>query len=193
MRFNETISWQVPTWVASFVDKWPSEYGSQQDRMRFAARLALENVEQGTGGPFGAAVFSADQHELVAVGVNLVTQVNASIAHAEMVALTLAQKALGTFDLSKAGRYELVTSVEPCAMCLGAIPWSGVERVLSGATAADAEAIGFDEGIKPTPWTASLRERGIEVYTEIERQAGVAALAAYVRLGGAVYNGNQGR
>jgi len=193
LSLEEAIRWQLPNWVDVFLENWESDFATKNTRVKFAAALALENVEQATGGPFGAAVFTVGNAELVAIGVNLVTTVNSSIAHAEMVALSFAQRRLNTFDLSSKGRFELVTSVEPCAMCLGAIPWSGVSRVLSGANAADAEAIGFDEGSKPASWTDSLRQRGIEVYTEIERRSCVRALEAYARSGGEVYNGHQGR
>jgi tRNA(Arg) A34 adenosine deaminase TadA len=55
------------------------------------------------------------------------------------VALARAQQALGTHDLATAGRFVLFTSVEPCAMCLGAVIWSGVARPVYGAIGADAE------------------------------------------------------
>ena len=73
-------------------------------------------------------------------------------------------------------------------MCLGAIPWSGVKRVVSGATAADAEAAGFDEGSKPEPWTDALTSRGITVTTDVERQASTTVFDAYVAAGGIIYN-----
>lgn len=187
----EPLNWQLPAWLANFVEKWDAGFATRHRRMEFVARLATTNVALETGGPFGAAVFDCDTHELIAPGVNLVTTVNASIAHAEMVAISLAQRRLGTFDLSTAGRFELVTSVEPCAMCLGAVPWSGVVRLVCGATAADAEAIGFDEGSKPEQWLTSLRERGIEVYTGVEADRARQALLDYARQGGQIYNGAQ--
>ncbi len=189
----DAIAWQLPGWLAPFVAARSAHFKTMDEKMALAAALALENVRQETGGPFGAAVFDVETDSLVSVGVNLVTRVNASIAHAEMVALSLAQARLTTFDLGSVGRFELVTSVEPCAMCLGAIPWSGVVSVVSGATAEDAEAIGFDEGAKPQPWAEVLRQRGIEVYTEVDRAAGVRALQAYATGGGEIYNGDQGR
>ena len=100
----------------------------------------------------------------------------------------IAQRRLGTFDLASVdGGCELVTSVEPCAMCLGAIPWSGVTRVVSGARDADARAIGFDEGAKPADWAASLRERDIEVTTDVLRDESAAVLREYLDGGGPVY------
>ena len=79
-----------------------------------------------------------------------------------MVAIALAQQAIGSYDLGGEGRpiHELVTSTEPCAMCLGAIPWSGVRRVLCGARGEDACEIGFDEGAKPADWVGRVAQAG---------------------------------
>jgi tRNA(Arg) A34 adenosine deaminase TadA len=156
--------------------------------MRFVIELARRNIENRTGGPFGAAVFEAATGRLVSVGVNLVETSNCSIAHAEMLALTLAQQAVGTYDLgSGQTAYELVTSTEPCAMCLGAIPWSGVRRVVCGAHGEDAGAIGFDEGAKPGDWAGELRRRGIEVVRDVLREEAQAVLQQYAAGGGLIY------
>lgn len=157
--------------------------------MGFVVELAAINVENGTGGPFGAAVFEHRTGRLVAIGVNLVESACCSHAHAEMAALANAQQTLGDFDLGAAGlsEHELVTSCEPCAMCYGAIPWSGVRRVVCGARASDAEAIGFDEGAKPKHWVAELNKRGISVVRDLCRQEAVAVLQHYKATGGAIY------
>ena len=124
---------------------------------------------------------------LIAAGVNLVVPAHASIAHAEMIALTLAQQRLGTHDLSETG-CELATSTEPCAMCLGAIPWSGVTRLLCGARDEDARAVGFDEGAKPANWVQELTSRGIEVVRDVLRDEARAVLRDYKQSGGTIYN-----
>ena len=162
--------------------------------MDFAISLARLNCEQGTGGPFGAAVFSTATHTLIATGVNLVIPTNCSVAHAEIVALMLAQQTIGSHDLGAPGlpSHELVTSCEPCAMCLGAICWSGVRQLVCGAKGTDAEAIGFDEGSKPQDWISTLTERGITVITDIARPQATQVLQNYVEQGGEVYNGRQG-
>jgi tRNA(Arg) A34 adenosine deaminase TadA len=159
--------------------------------MRLAIELARQNVVRRTGGPFGAAVFEAAGGMLVSVGVNLVEASNCSLAHAEMIAIALAQQALGHYDLGAAGTYELVTSVEPCAMCLGAIPWSGLRRVVCGAHGEDAAAIGFDEGVKPADWIGALRQRGIEVIRDMEREDARAVLQQYGQTGGLIYTPGQ--
>jgi tRNA(Arg) A34 adenosine deaminase TadA len=156
--------------------------------MQFAIELARRNIEQRTGGPFGAAVFEADSGRLVSVGVNLVEASKCSIAHAEMIAITLAQRAVGHYDLGAAGDYELATSTEPCAMCLGAIPWSGLRRVVCAAHGEDAAAIGFDEGAKPADWIGELQKRGIEVARGVLRDQARALLRQYARSGGLIYN-----
>lgn len=158
--------------------------------MRFVIRLATENVARGTGGPFGAAVFEADTGILIAIGVNVVVSSNCSHAHAEMVALANAQERLKTFDLGSPGLadHELVTSCEPCAMCFGAIPWSGVRRLVCGARGMDAEAIGFDEGPKLKNWVSALESRGITVVQDLCREEAVAVLEEYKKMGGMIYN-----
>ena len=67
--------------------------------MRFVLALTERNIREKTGGPFGAAVFEQDSGKLVSVGVNVVIQQNCSAAHAEMMALMLAQKELDHYDL----------------------------------------------------------------------------------------------
>lgn len=159
--------------------------------MDLAIRLASENVRQGTGGPFGAAIFEQSSGRLVAPGVNLVLSARWSGAHAEMIAFAVAQQVWGSHDLGAPQRpaCELVSSVEPCAMCLGAIPWSGVHRVVFGARDADARAIGFNEGHKPRDWPILFGSEGIEVRGDVCRAAAVKVLRDYAAGGGPIYNG----
>jgi tRNA(Arg) A34 adenosine deaminase TadA len=179
---------RLPQWLGTFVQEGDLALESTESRMRFAIELARQNVEHKTGGPFGAAVFEATSGRVVGVGVNLVEASNCSMAHAEMIAIALAQQAVGRYDLSAGGGiYELATSVEPCAMCLGAIPWSGLQRVICGAHGEDAAAIGFDEGAKPTDWVGELRKRGIEVVGDVLREEARAVLQQYAHMGGLIY------
>lgn len=188
MERNEIVL-QLPDWVDAAIDRHGESFGTVQARMRFVIELARVNLVEKTGGPFGAGVFEAETGRLIAPGVNLVMSSNCSLAHAEMVAIGLAQQRLGTYDLSGAGAtYELVTSTEPCAMCLGAIPWSGVRRVICSARGQDACAIGFDEGAKPTDWIGALRSRGIEVTRDVLGDEGRAVLQEYLAGGGPIYN-----
>jgi tRNA(Arg) A34 adenosine deaminase TadA len=107
--------------------------------------LSAENVARGTGGPFGAVVADAVTGRLLGAGVNVVTVAGVSLAHAEMMALSLAQVALGDWNLGAGNAVRLATSCEPCAMCYGAVPWSGIRHIAWGARREDAEAAGFDE------------------------------------------------
>lgn len=161
--------------------------------MQLVVTLARQNVEHDTGGPFGAGIFEQEGGRLVAVGVNQVEAANCSIAHAEMLAIAIAQHAIGHYDLG--GReglaYELVTSTEPCVMCLGAVCWSGVRRVVCGARDEDAREIGFDEGPKPQDWVRSLENRGIGVVRDVLQEQAKAVLTEYRKRGGLIYNSRQ--
>ncbi len=182
------VHWRLPVWIEAFVASWAGDFRTQEARADFVIGLAGQNVRQGTGGPFAAAVFAPDSYRLIAPGVNLVTSQNASSAHAEIVALSVAQALAGCFDLGTRGDFELVASTAPCAMCLGAIPWSGVSRVVCCARGSDAEAIGFDEGAKPMNWIDGLRERGISVIEDVQRAEAVAVLEEYAVREGVIYN-----
>lgn len=155
--------------------------------MAFVLDLAERNVRERTGGPFAAAVFERGTGELVAVGVNVVVASGQSLAHAEVVALALAERALGTFELGTRD-LELVTSAEPCALCLGALHWSGVRSLVIGARDEDVRAIGFDEGPKPVDWIAAFERHGVRVERDVERAAARRVLALYLELGGPLYN-----
>lgn len=186
------ITLRLPDWLRELTAETEIRLGTAQARMRFVIDLARRNVEEKTGGPFGAAIFEANTGRLIAPGVNLVEPLNCSIAHAEMVAIALAQQNVGSYDLGARGAVcDLVTSTEPCAMCLGAIPWSGVRRVVCGARGEDACAIGFDEGAKPDDWIASLQSRGIEVVQDLCRDEARAILQHYHSSGGRIYNSRE--
>ena len=183
----------LPEWVGPFLEKAPSVFENIDDRMRLVIELSRLNVEHETGGPFGAGIFERDGGRLVAVGVNVVIDTNCSLAHAEMVCIGLAQQKLKTFDLGAEGMpaCELVSSTEPCAMCLGAIPWSGVRRLVCGARGRDACEIGFDEGVKVPDWADTLESRGITVLRDVLRKEAREVLIKYKESGGPVYNGRQ--
>ncbi|HEC05753.1 MAG TPA: nucleoside deaminase [Thiolapillus brandeum] len=185
----ESVCFSLPAWLTDLAAGHDTLL-AVEDRMSLAIEASRQNVRRKTGGPFAAGVFESENGRLVALGVNLVTVENLSMLHGEMVALALAQRKLRTWDLGQQGMpaLEIVTSTEPCAMCLGGICWSGVTRVVSGATEADARRLGFDEGPKPEDWLLELRQRGIEVNSEVLRSEAVAVLDAYRQEGGVVYN-----
>src|SRR5438067_3713199 len=164
----------LPGWIDAVVD-WPRPYATDEVKMRLAIALARENVARGTGGPFGAAITERHSGRLVAVGVNSVVRLNNCTLHAEMVAFQLAQVALGSFTLAGPGMpvHELATSCDPCAMCLGATLWSGVRRVLCGATRDDAMLLRFEEGpVFASSWRY-LSHRGLDIRRGLLRDEAV--------------------
>ncbi len=181
---------RLPDWVAAFVAGRDAVFPDVESRAAFVIELSRRNVEHRTGGPFGAAVFDTATQRLIAPGVNLVESAGASCAHAEIVALSVAQAALGTFDLSAPGLppCELVSSADPCIMCLGAVHWSGVRTLVCAADKDDAEAAGFDEGPVPSGWPAELETRGVAVTRGVLRHRAADVLTGYARNGHNIYN-----
>lgn len=186
---KSALHFALPEWIAGAVEHCTENLASRESRMRFVLDLARQNIKRQTGGPFAAAIFD-DASRMVAVGVNMVEPGKCSLLHAEMVAIALAQQSTGRYDLSAGGRFdfELVTSTEPCAMCLGAIPWSGISRLVCGAREDDARSVGFDEGNKPADWPRLLEARGIHVIRELLRAEAAQVLTAYAETGGHIYN-----
>jgi tRNA(Arg) A34 adenosine deaminase TadA len=185
-----TVEITLPAWMDDALTDRNYSYPTVADRMALVIQLARKNVDVGTGGPFGAGIFDMQSGRLVAPGVNMVIPGHCSVAHAEIAAIMVAQKIKGTFDLGEKGLppMELVSSTEPCAMCLGAVVWSGVRRLVCGARDGDARDIGFDEGPKPKDWTGALEARGIAVLRDIARRDAVAVLKHYADQGGSIYN-----
>ncbi|MBP7999135.1 MAG: nucleoside deaminase [Chloroflexi bacterium] len=184
---------QLPSWVETFLPDPEQVYPTVEARMRLVIALSRQNVIQGTGGPFGAGIFNLDTGQLLAPGINLVIPTHSSVAHAEMVAFMIAQQVLGTFDLGGTGLppFEIVASTEPCAMCFGAVPWSGVKSLVCGARGEDAEAVGFDEGPKVATWWQELEKRHIGVTRDVLREDAAAILSLYAQ-NGHIYNARQG-
>jgi tRNA(Arg) A34 adenosine deaminase TadA len=110
--------------------------------MRRAIELAQKGVDESRGGPFGCVVVKND--EIIGEGCNEVTSTNDPTAHAEIVAVRNACKALNSFQLEGCTVY---TSCEPCPMCLGAIFWARPKAIFMAATRDDAAAAGFDDEV----------------------------------------------
>ena len=178
-----------PPWVQRQV-AWDAIYSTDEERMRLAIAVARWNVLESTGGPFGAAVFERDSGRLVAIGMNLVVPLGNSSLHAEMVAFMMAQARVGSFTLSGEGMpvHELATSCEPCAMCLGATLWSGVRRVICGATRDDALRLDFDEGPVFDASYSYMEERGISIERGLLRAEAAEVLSLYRERAGVIYN-----
>ena len=180
---------EYPDWVADVVSP-ETILPSDDDRMRLAIALARENVKRGSGGPFGALVVERVSGRVVAAGLNSVLRYNNSVLHGEVVAIMMAQQRLGSWTLCAEGmpEHELVTSCEPCAMCLGAVHWSGVRRLVCGATRDDATSTDFDEGPVFPESYRYLEERGVEIVRGVLRDEARAVLVEYRERGGPVYN-----
>ena len=124
-------------------------------------------------GPFLAAIYDPNG-KLIAKTAN------------EMNAIKLAERKLGTYDLSPYNLSMYVTA-EPCMMCLGGIMWSGIKEVYYSVPSDRVGKItGFDEGFKPN-WHNEFKKRGITVYGQIEQEFGEQVLKNYVIMGHIVY------
>ena len=148
----------------------------QEEFMRRAIALALENVRSGSGGPFAAVIVKDGR--VVAEGVNRVTGTNDPTAHAEVVAIREACRKLENFQLADC---DLYTTCEPCPMCLGAIYWARPARVFYACVAADAAAAGFDDAFiyeelnrthaeRRVPMRQILREEALKIFSQWEQQ-----------------------
>ncbi len=124
--------------------------------MKKAIDLALENVNNGNGGPFGAVVVK--DGEIIGKGSNKVTNDNDPTAHAEIVAIREAAKNLDSFDLSGC---EIYSSCEPCPMCLGAIYWARIGKLYYAATKDDAAKAEFDDSFIYKEFSLPKEERSI--------------------------------
>lgn len=179
-----SLTLELPPWLDA-INGQARRFADEAAAMAFVIDAARRNIVDG-GGPFGAAVLTGDL-ELVALGVNRVLPAGAFALHAEILALLLAQQKLAVRHLSERGHFTLVTSCAPCAMCFGALHFSGIRRLVCGARSEDAEAAGFDEGDKPVDWPASLARRGITLAEDVCREAAAALLRDYAERGGPVY------
>ena len=184
------IQIDYPEWVDAVVD-WDRRYGTDNDRMRLAIEISRQNVMRGTGGPFGAAIFEVGTGALLSVGMNSVVRLNNCTLHGEMMAFMMAQARLASFTLRQPGgpAYELVTSCEPCAMCLGASLWSGVVRIVCGAHRDDARRLNFEEGPVFPESHAYLEARGVQMVHGVLRGEANAVLELYRAQKGVIYNG----
>lgn len=189
------LSLALPEWLRADLPTLPRVLDTPELRMRLVIELARKNFERDTGGPFAAAVFEEASGRLVALGVNRVVPTSCSSAHAEVVALSLAQSALGTFDLGGPSlpAHELVVNWRPCAMCFGAVLWSGVRTLLVAGGGAELEALtGFDEGPLPEGFRTELERRGVRYEEGLLRDESWAVFRDFAASGKLVYNGRRG-
>ena len=181
----------LPPWVPAWFEQDVATLPDNTDDaawMTLALDLCEQQIQHGTGGPFAALVVDR-QVGLLGIGLNCVVLQCCSAAHAEVVAISHAQCFQGTHDLSASPlNCTLYTTSEPCAMCIGAIHWSGISRVVTAARDADVRAIGFDEGHKPQQWAQALAANGTSVLPDIHRERAAMLLQRYADSGAPVYN-----
>lgn len=185
----------LPDWATAELSRLPAYIPSVEDRMAAVIRFSRLNFENGTGGPFAAGVFERDTGKLVVIGVNRVVASNCSSAHAEVMTLSLAQQIVGTYDLGGAGQpvHQLVVNWLPCAMCFGAMVWSGVRSLVIAGSGPELEQItGFDEGPIHPEWEQQLAKRGIEVTNNVLREEALQVYRDFASSGALVYNARQG-
>jgi tRNA(Arg) A34 adenosine deaminase TadA len=177
----------LPLWLRDSIDD-TRLYADDDARIGLAIELARGNVENRSGGPFGAAVFTGEGR-LVSVGVNRVIAQSCSLAHAEIMAYMLAQQRLQRFRLNEDGaKFVLAASSQPCCQCYGATIWAGIDELLIGARGEDVEELTeFDEGPLPADWIGELQRRGITVKRDMLREQAREVLRRYTELGGAAY------
>ena len=192
MTLPTSVHLSMPAWLDDAVES-ERPYENDRDKVAVAIDLARRNVEAQGGGPFGAVIFDPG-HRIVAAAVNRVLPLTCSIAHAETLALMLAQQRLRRTRLNRddhdrpMGPYTLAASSQPCCQCYGATIWGGIDRLLIGARAEDVVAdTEFDEGPLPTDWVGELERRGIEVVRDLCRDQARQVLRTFTASGGKSY------
>jgi tRNA(Arg) A34 adenosine deaminase TadA len=189
--FINEVNINLPFWLREELDNMPEIYPNLNDRMKAVIRLSQLNIDHQTGGPFAAAVFEKDSGKLISIGVNRVMPLNCSTAHAEIVAISLAQKKLGTYDLGGLGvpPMQLVVNWRPCVMCYGAVLWSGVKSLVIAGSGPEMEMLtGFDEGPLHPEWVKELEIRGIELVDNVLRSEALSVFETFKERNLFVYN-----
>ena len=187
-----TFTASLPPWL---IEELPAlaeapPPATAEERVRLVNRLADRNWRAGNGGPFAAIVVDAASGALVSVGVNVVLATGLSSVHAEVMALSLAQRALGRWDLGADGAdLELVVNWRPCVMCYGATMWSGVRALTIAGEGAEVEELtGFDEGPMPEDWIGEFERRGIRVSVGVGHDEAIDVFRAFGASDAVVYN-----
>ncbi len=192
---NTCVDLNLPAWAITALNDLPEYLPSDEERMRAVLEFARMNFRQKTGGPFAAGVFEQDSGKLVVIGVNRVLPCTCSSAHAEVTALSLAQKLLSVYDLGATGlpAYQLVVNWRPCSMCFGALLWSGIRALMIAGAGSELEIItGFDEGPLHPEWRFELAQRGIFFQEDILRHEAIEVFQEFSTSGGFVYNARLG-
>jgi tRNA(Arg) A34 adenosine deaminase TadA len=192
---NTGFTLDLPDWAVNELNQSPTHFVTNEERMAIVIEFSRLNFQRGTGGPFAAGIFERDSGKLVVIGVNRVMPFHCSSAHAEVMAISLAQKLLGVYDLGAPGlpAHQIVVNWRPCTMCLGAVLWSGVRSLVIAGDGPELEAItGFDEGPVHPDWRSELQKRGIETVEDVLRDKAIEAYKEFSASRQFVYNARQG-
>lgn len=174
--------------------------------MEEATRLAIESVEKGWGGPFGAVIVK--DGEIIGRGQNRVLLTGIPVFHAEVTAIMdasarLNPKALLGSDYSAGTILEMIPreagspdpvperarmlkgcsiyiNGAPCPMCMSAIYWSRIDHVYFAASLKDTSAIGFDDAFQYEDFAKPWADRRIKVAENFERETGLKAYEAWM-------------
>ena len=151
------------------------------DPMSDAIDQARAGIASGQS-PFGAVIVR--DGEVVATGHNHVWADNDPTAHAEVVCIRNAGRALGAIDLAGC---EMYTTCEPCPMCAAAIHWANLDAVHFGARIADAEAAGFRELTVPIERLYAEGKSRVRVHADVMREECAALFEEWKRASGRAY------
>ncbi len=131
-----------------------------------AIELSEYNVNQRQGGPFGAVIVKDGM--VISRSANKVIVENDPTAHAEISAIRVACRELGTYNFEGC---EIYTSCEPCPMCLGAIYWARINKVYYANTQKDAATIGFDDSVIYAELACNMNDRKLSFVQLLQEEA----------------------
>jgi len=117
------------------------------ERMRALAAFTALTMDTPNPVPYGADILHSKTGKRLMRATNAVSQEHDPSAHAELCTIRLACNKLSSYSLRG---YTLYTTCEPCPMCMACSLWAGLDRVVYGATIADAARFGHQIQIPAT-------------------------------------------
>lgn len=149
--------------------------------MQLAIAAARRSITKGQS-PFAAVIVR--KGEIVADTHNHVRLSTDPTAHAEVMAIRDACRAMKTIDLSGC---EMYTTCEPCPMCASAIHWARLDAVHFGATIADAAKAGFNELHVPIGTLYSTGGSTVRVISNVMQRECAGLFDEWLKAGGKPY------
>ena len=133
--------------------------------MEAAIKEAYTGVDASFGGPFGAVIVKDD--EIISAAHNTVLLSGDPTKHAEMNAISAASQKIGSYDLSGCRIY---STTEPCPMCLSAIHWARLDKVIFGTNIDDVARLGFNELMVSSSMMKEVGKSPLEIQGEFMRE-----------------------